>query len=75
MVQNYVSISNVEGTLKVDEGRHTVPGEARVQIDEAMVCAALGKESKYTGRKVVCRRYIRRFNKILSITLQKQEGK
>lgn len=36
-IPNYVPVSNIKGAFNVD---HTVPGEERIQIDEAVVCTS-----------------------------------
>ena len=46
LIQNNVPIRNIKSTLKVNKSHYTVTGEARIQINEAVVCAALGKETK-----------------------------
>lgn len=53
IIQCDLSISNIKSNSKVYEGNHTVLGEARIQIDQAEVCATLGKESKQIWKKVV----------------------
>ena len=54
LIQNYISVGNVKDTFKIGKGNSTVTEEVKVQVNEAMVCVALGGgKAKNTGRKVI----------------------
>ena len=42
LIQNYISVGNIKDTFKIGKGNSIVTEEVKVQVNEAMVCAALG---------------------------------
>lgn len=54
----------MKNTLKVDKGNYIVLGEARIHINQAVVCTELRKETEQS---------MKWYDKILYKTLQKQD--
>ncbi|MPC28747.1 hypothetical protein E2C01_021957 [Portunus trituberculatus] len=50
LVQNYISVGNIEGAFQVDESNNTIYSKAGVQLHEAVVRTTLCEETIKSGR-------------------------
>ena len=53
LVKNDFPVGNIEGRFEVKESNHTGRREAGVEFSEAVVCAALWKETVQTGGEFI----------------------